>query len=575
MPLALVVISLAALALLPFVMMRHTAHLRTHISDEAQPARALVTEIQNAITLESAATRAFLLTGDPASAEHQRRARAVRHRASDSLQLLADRIDPGGQTAFSRLSASIHDAEPALDSLLTGTIPRGEYAVRLTLQQRRLERVVEAAADMDRVVASEVADTLRRLRRAELLWATMTVAFVLLAIVAAGLVARLTRRYQESEARFRQMAEAIHDCVWLTDPRFTTQLFVNEAYERIWGRSRQELYENPGALLEGVHPDDRERVRDAISRAPSGPSDLEYRVLRPDGQIRWVWSRGFPVLDKSGRVYRIAGITEDITERKLAAESRTRLIRGFTHDVKNPLGAADGYLALLQEGIDGPLGAKQLESVARIRRALRSALNLVTQLLDIARAEAGQLEVVCAPMDVQIAAREVLEEFRGEARSKEIALRADGDGNGLEPLIISSDYARVRQVIANLISNAVKYTKRGGRVMLHAETSKNADRTGGPWWATITVSDNGPGIPPEKQNMLFREFTRFDPKAAAGSGIGLAISQRVARALGGTITFRSEVGSGSSFTLWLPATPQNDEGDLESPTPSHEASTRS
>src|SRR5687768_5021668 len=113
------------------------------------------------------------------------------------------------------------------------------------------------------------------------------------------------------------------------------------------------------AFLAGVHVEDRDRVITAVTGHPGSMYDVEFRVVRPDGGVRWVWSRGFPVSDASGTVSRIAGIAEDITDRKRITASHEQLIRGFTHDVKNPLGAADGYLALLQEGVLGSLSPGQ------------------------------------------------------------------------------------------------------------------------------------------------------------------------------------------------------------------------
>jgi signal transduction histidine kinase len=293
-------------------------------------------------------------------------------------------------------------------------------------------------------------------------------------------------------------------------------------------------------------------VLDAIENLPRGPYDTEFRVVRPDGEQRWVWSRGFPIPGARGRNERVASITEDITERKLAAESRPRLIRGFTHDVKNPLGAADGFLALLEQGIQGPLTAEQAESIARVRRSIRAAVDLTGQLLDIARAEAGQLDLEVEPIRVDEIAREVIEEFRAKAAAKGLSLEYEPARAGTEnPLTIESDQQRVRQVLANLLSNAVKYTSAGGvTVRVSERTGQDAPRDGD--WVTVAVADTGHGISLEKQAMLFREFSRFEPDAAEGSGIGLAISQRIAEALGGSITYASRRDAGSIFTLWLP-----------------------
>jgi PAS domain S-box-containing protein len=557
LPLVLVVVSLSALVLIPVIALQKSNALRSRIGVNAEPARAYVTAIQNAITLESAASRAFLLTHDDESRVHHLRARGDRQRGVAGLGVLAPRLGPEVDSTTSLLAARTRAVEPLLDSLFDATISRDAYLKRLPAQQERLQGVLDVASSVDEAIGQEVERTLNDIERVDDISTMATIAFVLLALIAAIQVASLTNRYRESESRFRQIAEALNDFLWLGDTRFSRLLFVNEAYERIWGRPREQLYDNPLALLEGVHQDDRARVEHAINNLPSGPYDIEFRVVRPDGTIRWVWSRGFPVRDARGEVYRIAGISEDITERKLAFESRARLIRGFTHDVRNPLGAADGYLSLLEEGLLGSLSPKQSESIGRVRRSIKSALNLIAQLLDIARAEAGQLEIDRKPVDVAEITREIVDEFRAESTARRITLGLEvPDGAPASALMVESDGPRVRQILANLVSNAMKYTGADGRVKVSASVPTNGDKPGEGQFVAITVADNGPGIPFEKQNMLFREFTRFSPEVAQGAGIGLAISQRIARALDGAITVKSQPGVGSAFTLWLPADTQ-------------------
>lgn len=558
LPLTLVLLPLSLLALLPMVTMRMTDDLYAHIANDSEAARSHVWEMQHAITLESAATRAYLLTGDSAAVSHHESARAARQRAMQEVLRLAPRLDEETVRLTRVLQAELADAEPVLDSLFAGTIPRSDYLANLAAQSERLSEVLDASADVDRAIANEADRALQRIRRIQTISAALTILFVLMAVVAAAMVANLTRQYLESEGRFRQIAEALHDFVWLSDPGFERHLFANEAFERIWGRPRTALYDNPAVLLDGVHPDDRGRVQHALEQLATTPYDIEFRVVRPDGDVRWVWSRAFPVRNSRGEVYRIAGITEDITERKLANESRLRLIRGFTHDVKNPLGAADGHLSLLEDGLLGALDPKQKENIGRVRRSIRAALGLVGQLLDIARADAGQLQVERVAVDVAAAAREVVEEFLPAASAKRIELSLDFTAPaGTSPdagnvFVTESDPARVQQVVANLVSNAVKYTQEGGHVTVTGRVDSDGERRGDRWIA-IAVTDDGPGIPYEKQNMLFREFTRFAPDAAQGSGIGLSISQRIARALDGKITFTSKPGVGSTFTFWLPA----------------------
>ena len=229
-------------------------------------------------------------------------------------------------------------------------------------------------------------------------------------------------------------------------------------------------------------------------------------------------------------------------------ESRTRLVRGFTHDVKNPLGAADGFLALLEEGVYGELTPSQRESLGRSRRSIRAALDLTRQLVELAQAEAGRLELQRVMMDLRDAAREVAETFGPLATAAELTLTLELT----DVPRVACDPARVRQVLANLVSNAIKYTPAGGHVTIGVSVRKVTGGVTAGQWVVIHVRDTGPGIPRDKQRLLFLEFTRFEPEAADGVGLGLAISQRIAAALGGHIVVESDAGAGSTFSLWLP-----------------------
>ena len=234
-------------------------------------------------------------------------------------------------------------------------------------------------------------------------------------------------------------------------------------------------------------------------------------------------------------------------------ESRSRLMRGFSHDVKNPLGAADGYAALLEEGVVGELAPEQRAVVGRLRRSIRNALALIDDLHEFARAEAGHVELDRAPADVRALACELVEDYRASAAGAGLALAAE-----LPDALpaVETDAVRVRQILGNLLSNAVKYTEQGGvtvRVARRAEGPDGAPSGDVGAWLAIAVADTGPGIAPDEQPRLFREFSRLHEGDKPGAGLGLAISQRLAHALGGTITVESDVGRGATFTLWLPA----------------------
>src|SRR5262249_8652005 len=120
---------------------------------------------------------------------------------------------------------------------------------------------------------------------------------------------------RESEERFRELADNTRAVFWMVNPEMTKTLYVSRAYEEVWGRSCASLYQNPGSFLDGVHPDDRPEFMQILTWARvRGRFSHEYRVVRPDGSIRWIWDRGFPIHDGHGNVYRMAGIAEDITE---------------------------------------------------------------------------------------------------------------------------------------------------------------------------------------------------------------------------------------------------------------------
>jgi signal transduction histidine kinase len=230
-------------------------------------------------------------------------------------------------------------------------------------------------------------------------------------------------------------------------------------------------------------------------------------------------------------------------------KSRQRLLRGFSHDVKNPLGAADGYADLLSAGIYGELAVEQKESVQRIRRSIRRALDLIDDLHELARAETGNIALRRTLVDIGDLARTSADEYRGAAYASGLPLTVD-IADDLPS--IETDSARVRQIVGNLLSNAIKYTRTGAitiRVRRHTALTLRS----GPASVDIEVIDTGPGIPADKQEQIFEEFSRLGTSDKPGAGLGLAISKRLAEVLGGEIFVNSEAGCGSTFTFRIPA----------------------
>ena len=232
-------------------------------------------------------------------------------------------------------------------------------------------------------------------------------------------------------------------------------------------------------------------------------------------------------------------------ELERVSSSRARLIRGFGHDLKNPLGAADGYLQLMERQKKDPLSLGQRERIAKVRRSLRGALDLIESLLALARAERSEIELVYERFDLRREVALVAEENRAQAEGAGLELRIERGGG---PLDIVSDRTRIRQLLGNLLSNAVKYTDRGW-IEVRVDSSRHG-------WVAVEVEDTGRGISLEDQEHVFEEFRRAGSAAGKrGAGIGLAISQAVAHAMGGEVTVESELDKGSTFTIHLPVTP--------------------
>lgn len=234
------------------------------------------------------------------------------------------------------------------------------------------------------------------------------------------------------------------------------------------------------------------------------------------------------------------------------AQSRARLMRGFSHDVKNPIGAADGFAELLSMGLYGDLNEQQKASVERMRRSIQTALALIEDLHELARAETGMVALSFERVDLAELVQSMSEEYHATAAASGLALSVTIE---CDDAVVETDPARVRQIAANLLSNAIKYTERGS-VQLRVASTRVSDDDGSDEssrWVLLEFTDSGMGIAPDKQEYIFEEFSRVGGSDRAGAGLGLAISRLLAQALGGRLTVNSAEGRGSTFTLWLPA----------------------
>lgn len=253
--------------------------------------------------------------------------------------------------------------------------------------------------------------------------------------------------------------------------------------------------------------------------------------------------------------YERVALLEQAHERQAILErvvtSRSRLIRGFSHDVKNAVGAADGFAELLSLGVYGELPVAPRASVDRLRRSLRAAIALVDDLHELGRAETGRIALSLAPVDPGELMYSVVEEYHAMAQRAGLSLSVtvDPDVSSIE-----TDRARVRQIASNLLSNAIKYTPHGS-VLVRVRHQRIRLMGQADDWTLLEFIDSGVGIPAGKEDYIFEEFSRLGNADAPGAGLGLAISRLLAHALGGEIVVESELGHGSTFTLRLPVRP--------------------
>ncbi len=365
-------------------------------------------------------------------------------------------------------------------------------------------------------------------------------------------------RLRQSEERFRQVMESVSEVVWLTDIAKSQMLYVSPAYEAVWGRTCASLQDSPQDWIDAIHPDDRDRVlQDATTRQVSGDYDVEYRIVRPDGQQRWIRDRAFPVHDSRGRPVRIAGVAEDITDRRRLEEqvrhtqkmeSIGQLAGGVAHDFNNWLTVIFGYAEVLAERIGEDEYSTQ--ALAEIRRAGERAASLTRQLLAFSRKEVLQPRV----HDLNVIVRDtekILERVLGEDVSARFQLAP-------QPLRALVDFSQWVQVLMNLAINARDAMPLGGRLIVEtrAVTLQPAAIASHPIlspgdYGELTVRDTGAGMAPDVVARAFEPY--FTTKGVGkGTGLGLSVVHGIVEQSRGAIAIDSQPGAGTTVRILVP-----------------------
>ena len=375
---------------------------------------------------------------------------------------------------------------------------------------------------------------------------------------------------RESEDRLKIIAEVVREVFWLSDVTKQRMLYVSPAFERVWGETVEALVAEPLRWLERIHEEDRERVRSSLVKQVSGDYDVEYRIVRPDGAVRWIHDRAFPVRDATGQVTRIAGVAEDITDRKRIAEQYRQsqrmeavgqLAGGVAHDFNNMLAIILLHVSVVKETEDLPDEVR--ESLDDIDEAAQRAANLTRQLLQLSRREV----LHAMRIDLNEVVERLLKIFR-RTLGESIEVRAQ---LAPQPLDVFADPSTLEQVLMNLVLNARDAMPHGGRLVIEtgvkdvAGDEARLDAANTPVavglselepgrYVWLRVSDNGEGIPPDLITKVFEPFVTT--KGGKGTGLGLATVFGIVRQHKGAITVYSTPGLGTTFQVFLPFSSQ-------------------
>jgi PAS domain S-box-containing protein len=375
---------------------------------------------------------------------------------------------------------------------------------------------------------------------------------------------RVETALKDSEERFRQIADNITDVFWIYDFAGQRFLYVNPACERVWGRRPSDICGDAEHWFSAIHADDRENARATFLALPrTGEYDIEYRIGAgsgpnrlagmsvPGGATRWVRDRGFVVRNEAGVPYRAAGIAQDITIAKAAADflresdrRKDEFLATLAHELRNPLAPIRSAIDLLQlpQGVPRPMVE---QAHAMIARQVRHLTRLVDDLLDVARITRGKVNLKAEQVDLHAIVTATVETARSYIDERGQRLRVSLPQ--AHPLV-RGDPVRLSQVVGNLLHNASKYSPHEAVLDLSLESS--------PGQVSIHVRDNGIGIAPESLDKVFDLFVQAGhapDQVQDGLGIGLSLVKRLVEMHGGRVAaFSAGLGQGSEFIVTLP-----------------------
>lgn len=381
----------------------------------------------------------------------------------------------------------------------------------------------------------------------------------------------------EQGAKFLQLfTDKVNLVFWATDITCHKQLYLSPGFEKIWGRNPASLYEDGASWSDTLHPEDRVMLSDRFRLETLHAKDRHlqhewrYRIYRPDGKIRWIKDTSFPLQDENNNFIGFAGIAEDVTEKcmheqqlrdaiqcaETANQVKSDFLAMMSHELRTPLNAILGMSQILtSRGL--PTDLQKFVDI--ISNAGNDLLSLISDFLDFAKLEAGNLSFVHEPFNLRIFFSQLMQELHDQANEKGIKLLYHFSSNDTDDVL--GDAQRIRQILLNLIGNAFKFTDNGYIKISIDCIEKNKNKA----IFEVAIEDTGIGIQQDKLNLVFEKFSQVDSiyrRKHSGTGLGLAITKKLVETMGGTIFVKSEYGVGSLFKFNLPLDLQEHTEDI-------------
>jgi PAS domain S-box-containing protein len=409
-----------------------------------------------------------------------------------------------------------------------------------------------------------------------------------------------TSELKESTAQFQQLADNIREIFWAMDPQTCRYHYVSSAFEQIWRARPADLMRDSEVWFERVHAEDRERVREIKAAQRSGcTDDFDYRLVDSGDQVFWVRDRAFPVLNQDGEIERVVGVVEEVTARKMAEQvlqrskeeleklviertteavrakeiaeaanrAKSQFLANMSHEIRTPM---HGILNMTDLALTTELTDEQKDYLDVVKSSCGALLNIINDILDFSKVEAKKLVLETVDFSPRAVVCEAVSSLAQTASAKKLEVRLDCAAS--VPERVAGDPGRLRQILLNLIGNAIKFTP-AGHISVSVVAQQVCERN---CTLRFSIEDTGIGVPPQRQKMIFAPFSQADvsdSRLYGGTGLGLAICRDLVELMEGKIWLESEGqnrGSRFQFTarLSIPSRSSgscSDRSDLQAP----------